>query len=135
MRTDMVEAVLPFGRVLGPDHAFLVLLAVLGEFVHVPRPLFTYRMQEHLKLWPSRQLNEYYQRAIEPNAKWRWKYYGFLATASHIISRVAAMEISRNEKIRIMGSTVAWWLNCEVSKPVQQRVLRLAKGATRRLKR
>jgi glycosyltransferase involved in cell wall biosynthesis len=137
MKTRIVRSLLPLPRVLGPDHVFLVLLATLGEFSHIPEPLFVWRMQSHLRFrWRSRELYAHYQRTLEPEAKWiaKYKYYSYWPTAATICKRVFGMPLNREDKVGVCVETLKWCILQEIVNPAKRLLFNTAGQILTRIK-
>jgi glycosyltransferase involved in cell wall biosynthesis len=130
MRTEIVQRVIPLPKARAPDMAFVALMALTGEFVHVPQVLFKFRGKE-------RSTARYVSRGwLGPDIRQAKKFRNYWPTVWTICKRFRNMPMTCNEKIWASLETVRWCITeGNVIGPKKRKaVKRMCRGIYNRLR-
>jgi len=96
-----------------PDHVFLVVMAIFGEFAFIPERLFTYRMQEHYVVKDGIKVHASYQMVYETEAANPKEFKTLFPASLAICRRVTHEELTLSDKRHILIDTFVWYLRME----------------------
>jgi glycosyltransferase involved in cell wall biosynthesis len=112
-RTEIVKRALPLPKVCAFDYVIIAVLLCLGEFGRINETLYTRRTRTVPGLG-ARGWRLYYQKALEPDCRWPFKYQTYWPTAFVACKRVSALPIPWTQIAQVCFEAIRWCTTTEI---------------------